>query len=308
MDITKLEEIALLTGFAKAVALNVGQNELGTRHFVAATRIAERKGLLTPFATLHAHVIAHASEIDAILAKERMSNYLDIENPADVTIKFNVEESLKTALGTASTDGEQLINPSISFVDSLLAQGRSLLARRSTAYHEAGHAIVSLVLRPEVRIPKVTIQAEGNAAGSTAYVMHSMTSYEDFQEALCVLMAGQVSQVCKFGPEEGADAGAQSDFAKATLWAWQFITAYGLDEDFGPVSLHALQSELKISEGYLFDEAQRRLQSILKSAMTKTTKLVKDNWPTIDMVANLLLANETINEDDIRRVTTMANA
>jgi len=64
-----------------------------------------------------------------------------------------------------------------------------------------------------------------------------------------------------------------------------------------------LESEVK--SGWLFDEAQRRLQTLLKEAKAKTRVITETHWEKIEKVALLLLEKETISESEIRSVVTL---
>jgi len=216
---------------------------------------------------------------------------------------------LKNPLGRLNpsyTGNRQIGEPPGCLINSGLKIATEIASQPGTAYHEAGHAIVSLVLRPNVRIEKVTIIAEHDFAGYVKYdesnpYYHSSTTREDFLENLCVLMAGRIAQVIQFG-ELAADSGAQSDFGRATAQAWQGITELSLDEEFGPIVLPALAKGLEVKQGWLFDEAQRRLQIVLKQQYSEAQKILKTHWTSVDAVAQLLLVKKTINEEEIRKL------
>ncbi len=296
MSLIELEEFELLTGYAKAVASQRGEDTLKTEHFLAAVLIAEQRGLFVKNQTVNAHVRAHQESIKTLLFSEQIIDLEAVDKPVSESVKFTLDEAVKSAIAQSALKSGSLLD----FVDQLFQIGTQLTELEAVAYHEAGHAVVSLLLRPEVRIDKVTIQQEGDAAGSVSFMEKNYRyNQEFFLEQLCVAIAGQVSQIRKFGAH-AADAGAISDFTKATQLAWHYITKFGLDPQFGPVILGCLKEE-GVESGWIFDEAQRRLQSVLKEAQAKTTVIVDTHWDKIANVAKLLLEKKCITEEELRQ-------
>lgn len=168
----------------------------------------------------------------------------------------------------------------------------------STAYHEAGHAVVSFALDPGIRIQQVTIVARGQAAGVTAYDAESWSrpnlNRQQVMQRICTALAGRVAEA-RFGVLSGhpgeLDSGASSDLAQASRMAWLAITEWGLDEDFGWVALEGLDPQ---AQQVLHGRALTRLQHWLAEARKETEQLVEQRWPQIDRVARYLLDHELI--------------
>lgn len=296
MSLVELDEFVLLTGYAKAVAARKGEETLQTKHFLAATLIAHQRGLFVGNQTINAHIKAHLVSIQSVLNTERVTDLEKIESPVVENKKFSLDESVKGVIAQSTLKQGTILD----FIDLLFEAGTHVAELESVAYHEAGHAVVSLLLRPEIRIDRVTIEQEGNAAGSVSFKGKNFRfNQEFFLEQLCIAIAGQVSQIRKFGAN-AADAGAISDFTKATQLAWDYITKFGLDPQFGPVILSCL-AEQGVESGWIFDEAQRRLQAVLKEAQAKTTVVVDTHWEKICQVAQLLLDKKTITEEELRQ-------
>lgn len=306
MSVTTTKEFAVIASRAKAVARNQGAEKLTPQHFLTAVWIVHRAGHLAAHPTLNAHVKAHSAAICAAVDSETVEQALQsLAISAEQEASMALDDAMKVIISAANLkehgdDATQLL----VFLNQLMEPGIQQANLRSVAYHEAGHAVVSLLLRPEVRLGRATIKAEQNAVGSVSFVdRHGNISQEDFLDSLCVAMAGQVAQVVKYGAG-GADAGAISDFGNATKTAWTYITRLGLDDEFGPVVLDALR-ESEVKSGWLFDEAQRRLQTLLKEAKAKTRVITETHWEKIEKVALLLLERETISESEIRSVVTL---
>lgn len=306
MSVITTKEFAVIASRAKAIARNQGAEKLTPQHFLTAVWIAHQAGLLTTQPTLNAHIKAHSEAISATVDRATVEKALSSSAiPPEQEASMGLDEAMKVIISAANLkangdDASQLV----VFLDQLMEPSIQQSNLQSVAYHEAGHAVVSLLLRPEVRLGRATIKAEKDSAGSVTFAdPHGNSSQEDFLDSLCVAMAGQVAQVAKYGAG-GADAGAISDFGNATKTAWIYITKLGLDDEFGPVVLDALQGS-GVQSGWLFDEAQRRLQILLKEAKAKTRIIIETHWEKIEKVALLLLEKESISETEIRAVVTL---
>ena len=300
MNLIELKEFTQLSGIAKALAAHRQDTHLQAKHFVAAAWLAYQHGLLASQASVQAHIKAHATPIANLLQQEGLDGLAGFDTLASPDIKIPLDDEIRGLITHANMTGGNFLG----FLGSLFLQSLRISHLESVAYHEAGHAIVSLLLRPEVRVNRATIEPDGDAAGSVAFNESTVgSSQEDFLERLCIAIAGQTAQVKKFGAS-AADAGAVSDFSMATQVAWEYITAYGLDPQFGPVILDVLKQQ-GITSGWLFDEAQRRLQSVLKEAQAKTTVIVDTHWEKVVRVAELLLEKKTITEDELRAVVDL---
>lgn len=173
-----------------------------------------------------------------------------------------------------------------------------------TAYHEAGHAVVSRALNPDVRIEQVTIVPRRNALGFTAYSEESLSQRsfdrQEVMDLICVALGGRVAQrkyMAQLHGEQaldmGSDAGAESDLAQATGLAWKAITAWGLDADFGWVSTQAWTDNAFIPPS-ITQHAAQRVKAWIDEARARTEQVVADEWPLIRQLAEGLLTEEMV--------------
>ena len=175
----------------------------------------------------------------------------------------------------------------------------------ATAYHEAGHAVVSMVLNPDVRIEQVTIVPRGNALGFTAYSSESMESRHfnrnEVMNLMCVALAGRVAEAKQFpvkGNAGGEDAGAASDLAQATSLAWRAVTQWGLDEEFGWACMTPFESIMPASWQ---TQAVTRVNKWLAECRVVTDKTVNENWSLIEKLARDLLICEVVDGVQLRQ-------
>lgn len=193
-------------------------------------------------------------------------------------------------------------DPLIAALNLGVREGAKVLAKERTAYHEAGHAVVSYVLRPELTVSLVTIVSNGASDGCT-YFDNSSAYWdrfrqEDLRANLKVALAGRMAEQIKFGKDQ-ADTGARRDIEQATEMAWKAITTSGLDDEFGPVDLSILAKLTGHHAGLLFDRAQERLANILKDTELDTRHILEANWAQVEILARRLIREELVSSEQL---------
>lgn len=182
----------------------------------------------------------------------------------------------------------------------------------ATAYHEAGHAVASWVLNPNVRIQQVTIVPRGEALGFTAYDPESLQRHSfnrnEVMDLISVALAGRIAESKQFpGPTAkttstttmgGPDSGASSDLHRATDLAWKAITQWGLDDEFGWMSFGALDKAPELWQS----KAAHLTEEWLREAESATVQLMQHHWNKVDRLAKALLQQEVLFEADLNRL------
>jgi len=341
--IQKLKEIAdfdNLLEYAKGVAVLNGHTTLDLPHLAIGAWLAASKGELGDSPVLSDHLTQYQPEIKRFVATHQWRS----DGVTRCRDAFHMSHEAIMAFMNAA-ESEQ---PLLTLINLGLQIVNRISVEENVAYHEIGHALVSLHLRPEIRIDKITIQREGDAGGSVKFDSSSAiqgrpTSREDAVEEICVSLAGRAAQIRKFGAD-AADGGAHADMQQATHSAMLAVTVLGLDQDFGPVSLDVVakfmgqmtaaphipdalgeklaklaesgaltQEEMgfimhKLSQGtgatfphgYLFDEAQRLTQKMLKEAYERAKDILDKHWDTVEMAVSALLKEKTLTEAQLR--------
>lgn len=171
-----------------------------------------------------------------------------------------------------------------------------------TAYHEAGHAVLSIMLLPQIVIEQVTVAPRSEALGFVSYkdedFITTATKDEIFKN-LCVLMAGRVIKLKKFGPG-GIDSGDITDIGQATLEAYAAIAHLGMDEELGYINILSLSET--IASSFLKEKIESRVSFWLNEAKNKTEELVEKYWDIIEIVAQKLVAKEMLSGDELARI------
>lgn len=168
-----------------------------------------------------------------------------------------------------------------------------------TAYHEAGHALVTLLM-PEQCDPlhKITITPRGSTLGVT----HSMPEREKFMKtepemraAIMMGLGGRVAEELVF---KVAATGAYSDFKRTSEIARQMVCSYGMTTTLGAVIYGQGQGDFVYSQktAELID---KEVLGIMNKAHTDTVELLTKNRPMLNKLATELLEKETLNASDI---------
>jgi ATP-dependent Zn protease len=164
-----------------------------------------------------------------------------------------------------------------------------------TAVHEAAHAVASHMLLPHIKIEQVTITPRSETLGFVAYAVEDFddnVSREEIFNNICVMLAGRVAQIRKFGPG-GMDSGAGSDLEQATYMAYAAIAGLGMDEEIGFVHVDTLQHHVDktIFQGML----EQRIQRWIRDASARVERLVEKHWEQIEHLASILIQQEIVD-------------
>ncbi len=179
-----------------------------------------------------------------------------------------------------------------------------------TAIHEAGHAVISRILMPHIKIEQITVTPRGNALGFVSYnyeESQNNLTIKDFKDRICVAFAGRLSQIKKSGNIEGMDTGASNDLAQATRDAYYAIAHCGMDEEIGYININGIpnvqQKTIGISDNKIFEnKIEQKVQLWLKEQKEVTEKLVEEHWNKIERLSKLLLKEEVVYENDVNKI------
>src|SRR5881296_2992353 len=185
--------------------------------------------------------------------------------------------------------------------------------RRLIAYHEAGHALVSLSVPGSDPLHKVTIIPRGRALGITAYLaeeeLHKYTK-QSILSRLAMAYGGRVAEELVFGPEK-VTTGAAQDIQHATDVARRMVTQYGMSDTIGPIAIGDREAEIflgrevvqrrEISErtAELVDTEVKR---ILGDAFERAKTVLIDHRDALDRLAAALLERETLDREEVELV------
>lgn len=172
--------------------------------------------------------------------------------------------------------------------------------RLLTSYHEAGHALLSLIKTPEDKVSKITIIPTTNGAGGYTLTIPKDKSYQrlDYlKNRIMVLLGGRAAEEIIFGKEK-ISTGAEGDLSQTTEMAMAMISEYGMGNTLGLLKLSKL-GNLSASYGNPIVEECREL---LNSLYEETIRVLNKNKDILDKLAMELLDKETLEEDRIYEI------
>ncbi len=175
-----------------------------------------------------------------------------------------------------------------------------------TAYHEAGHAIVSLHMPACDPIHKATIIPRGRALGMVQYLPEDdKLSQKRVQmtSRLAMAMGGRVAEELKFG-EDNVTSGAMGDIQMATRMARAMVTRFGLSDEIGPVD-YGDDSD-PYSRVHVSEETSRKIEEevrkLVQTGMDEARRIMTDHRDEWEQIAEALLEYETLTGDEIKEL------
>jgi cell division protease FtsH len=174
--------------------------------------------------------------------------------------------------------------------------------RKTTAYHEGGHALVARLLPGTDAVNKITIIPRGRAAGVTWFLPEERDfKYKDQLESdLAVAFGGRVAEELVFGR---ISTGASNDIKQATGLAQKMVRAWGMSADLGPLSYDQGEEQIflgrEISQHRDYSEETARkidqeITRIIKDSYTRAKGVLEKNIDVLHKLAELLLEKETV--------------
>ena len=176
--------------------------------------------------------------------------------------------------------------------------------KKLTAYHEAGHAIVSSRLETQKGVKEVSIIPRGIAGGYTMYKTNEDKYYiskTEMEEKMVALMGGRAAEKIVLND---ISTGASNDIEVATGIAKDMITKYGMSETLGPISINTEQDpyELQMLGEKFGDAIGAEVKILLDNAYVTAQKLIIENREKLDKVAQALLEKEVISAEEFQEL------
>jgi cell division protease FtsH len=182
---------------------------------------------------------------------------------------------------------------------------------KSTAYHEAGHALINLLVKNADPLHKITIIPRGRALGVTMSLPERdrvSLSKDQVLDQIAILMAGRASEKMMFGY---MNTGAANDIERASDLARRCVTDWGFSDELGPVSYGRRNEEIflgrEITQHRDFSEStavkiDRAVREIIDAQSVRAIKLLEENKDKLILLAEALLEHEVLDREEIDRV------
>jgi cell division protease FtsH len=185
--------------------------------------------------------------------------------------------------------------------------------KRLTAYHEAGHAIVGLLVPDHDPVHKVTIIPRGRALGVTMFLPTEdrySHSKQRLESQLSSLYGGRVAEALIFG-EDKVTTGASNDIQRATEIARNMVTKWGLSS-LGPISYGEDEGEVFLggsmnkrpreTSEHIAHKIDSEMKVFIDRNYARTTQILQDNMDKLHVMAESLVKNETIDIEQINQI------
>ena len=185
--------------------------------------------------------------------------------------------------------------------------------KRLTAYHEAGHAIVGLLVPSHDPVYKVTIIPRGRALGVTMFLPEEdrySYSKERLESQISSLFGGRIAEELIFGPES-VTTGASNDIQRATELARNMVTRWGLSEKLGPLTYSEEEGEVFLGHSVtqhktVSDQTQdlidEEVRNIINRNYQRSTQILEEQEQKLHVMASALIRYETIDTEQIKDI------
>ena len=208
------------------------------------------------------------------------------KNEHKVIEQFDVEEAVKKV-----TVGLEKKNRVISEKE-----------KNITAYHEAGHAVVSWYLPTQTEVKEISIVPRGMAGGYTMYKNDEDKSYiskTEMEEKLIALLGGRAAEQVALGE---ISTGASNDIEVATQIARDMVIKYGMSKTIGTISLKDENGEypLEMFGADIGDKIGKEIKQMLDAAYNDAQSILKEHYDKLDAIAQRLLVTEKINAEEFK--------
>jgi len=163
-----------------------------------------------------------------------------------------------------------------------------------TAWHEAGHAIVSKLVTKQI-VNKVTIIPSTSGAGGITFMEPKEGSYyskEDLENMVKVSYGGRAAEYILLRDESKVTTGASNDIKKATNIIMAMLGSYGMSEKFGLLNLEKMSG---LNQEYVLKEAKEVSNKLYK----ETIGFLEENYDLLKEMAEILIKKETLDEEEV---------
>lgn len=182
--------------------------------------------------------------------------------------------------------------------------------KKISAYHEAGHALVTAALPETDLIHKVSIISRGRAAGFTLALPtedRHLYSKTHFISQLAVSLGGYAAEIVAFGE---LTTGASDDLKKATDLARALVTKYGMSEKIGPLAFGGHEAYVFLGKDFSSDKnysetvatlIDNEVSRFMKSALKRAKEILARHKKALDALAQKLIKEETVEREEFAK-------
>lgn len=259
--------------------------------------LAQREELLKRFLTRFSHD-------ESLDSNEKNSDLKKIAKNTLGMTAGNLIHLLENSMVQSFMDGHTQLNYfsiDTTLSSNLFGNARKTMTdeeRRLTAYHEAGHVVAGYFSNPKYKLSKVEIVHRTFSLGLTVHEAdEDKLSYtkEDFENDIILSYGGMAAERLMINTNT---SGVSEDLRQATKTASNMICLFGMDDDFGPISL----DDENFMSDTLAEEADILLQKMLKNLYAKTERIMLEHKAELIALSEALIEKETVYSDEILEI------
>ena len=244
---------------------------------------------------------------------KKLSDEVNLESIAEDTAGFTGAELAnilnESAIIATKNKHEQIENSDLDDAVKKVTVGLEKHSRvisekdkKLTAYHEAGHAVVSKYLPTQTDVKEVSIIPRGVAGGYTMYKTNEDKFYiskTEMQEKLIALLGGRAAEKIAL---DDISTGASNDIEVATQIARDMVTKYGMSDNLGPIALKDEKDpyKMRLFGEEMEDAIGKEVKQLIDTAYNDAQTILKQNIDKLDKIAQALLKKEKINENEFK--------
>jgi cell division protease FtsH len=260
--------------------------------------------------------------------KVPISSDVDLEQIARGTPGFSGAD-LENLVNEAALWAARLDKKSVDKIDFENAKDKVLMGverksmvlteedKRTTAFHEAGHALMAILLPGTDPVHKVTIIPRGRALGMTMQLpIDDKHSYsKDFlYNTLSILFGGRVAEELIF---KSVTTGAGNDIERATELARKMVCEWGMSESLGPLTFGKKEEEVFLGRDFgskrdfsdqIALEIDKEVKRFVVEAYERTTRILTENIHALRAIAEALLEKEVLDGIEVDQIVQKSSS
>lgn len=267
-----------------------------------------------------------------IKGREEILKVHSRNKPFDPDVKF--DSVAKSTSGFTGADLENLLNEAAllaarrnkklismdeiedSFLKVIMGTEKksrvmSVKEKKLTAYHEAGHAVVTKLMPTQDPVHQISIVPRGRAGGFTMSLPQEdkfYTSKGEMQENIVTLLGGRVAEKLTM---DDISTGASNDIERATQIARSMVTKYGMSDLLGPINYGEGHEEVFLGRDFgaarnfseeTASEIDAEIKKIIINGYTQCEEMLKSHMDVLHDVAEYLIRNETMDGETFEKL------
>ena len=253
---------------------------------------------------VHLRPLKLAAEVDPIFLAKQTPGF----SGADIANCCNEAALIAARAGKKEIDKQSFLDAVDRIVGGLEKKNKIISPneKRTIAYHEAGHATASWLLKYANPLIKVTIVPRGKALGAAWYLPEErqITTTEQMLDEMCAILAGRASEEIMF---EHISTGALNDLERVSKMAFSMVSYFGMNKKLGNISYYDStgQGEYAFTKPYSEKTAElidSEVSEMIAEQYKRAKQILADHKDGLSVLAEKLLEKEVIFSEDLETI------